>query len=384
MLVRIEKIILVVLMVAGAAFAGTEITLPKSVEVEPGYVRLGEVAQISGDNQAAMMKVFLGRSPKIGKSSSLGRNWIITRLKATGLYEGVSFSGFERVTLVGVKEGGSANPEVRESKSDKAQKPTSGIAAGSHAEAKYVFKEQPVAVARGAVRSVARAVESDPQALAQKREQINKLLISRAVKIYIAKTLGMKDVESVVMVRGFKFTSDKISSVSVEGLTNGSINGRGQYGLVLSNLNGEIVGFGEADVNSSVSVKVPVVLRSIRKGELVRKGDVEIRKIKYDDKVSLETANVDEFIGRVAVKNLRSGEAVRQSYFDSPLDVLKGKPVTVVASGVGFQIKEMTIALSDGRRGDYIDVKSLIDERVYKVRVSGPGRADNPSGSALY
>ncbi len=394
MLRNFKTIGMLALAMVWSAVAGTEIILPESAQVKPGYVRLGEIAKLNEDVSGSVARVFIGKAPKVGSEAVITREWVIRRLKATGLYNGIEITGADKVILKGVAEIADAADNGGKHKTETASTQKTSYRVKAYEEAKDYkpepvkkvivkveeeeFTDDPAFIPKKAV--AANANVKSQEDVEKEREQRNKLAISRAIKQYVANRLGQKDAEVVAVVRGYKLTEQDYFSIKVDGISRGALTGRSELTLFLCSPQGKVIGFGEADVNIAVSVKVAILVRALRKDEVVRRGDVEIRCVQYKPGIPLECANPDEFVGRISSKTLRAGDAVCPGDFNSTLDVVKGKPLTLIASRSGFQIKEMVLALSDGRKGDYIKVQSVADSsRSYTVVITGPGTADVPS-----
>lgn len=345
---------------------GTLIELSPEAAVSGNYIRLGDIASLSGENAAAIRRVFLGETPAEKTPLNLTAEEIMRRLRGLGLDAGVSIGGSDSVRIVR----GNARPVA--------------VAAAGRKEVEQAVAIAPVPEegAQSAVFSALAPGAQNPGEVADNAVQISqeqrlKLLISAATREYLAKSLHSDDIESVVDVLEIRITLDP-HSIEIDGVRAGELPGRAELMLLLHNAQGQIIGYGSALVNSTVNVTVPVLARGLRAGDEVARGDITLRKQRYRPGMPVQTVNPDEFISLTAIRALRAGSIVSPGDFDAPILVRKGQAVKVLVQGPSFSITEVTVAQSDGRKGDFIPVESVVDKVSYRVRVTGPAQADLP------
>ena len=124
-------------------------------------------------------------------------------------------------------------------------------------------------------------------------------------------------------------------------------------------------------------LEVPVAVRRLRKGSVVRCTDVEAqrRDIRRVPKLVLEFPCE---IGpeTVALRDIAAGDVMRRVDIGGVPDVTAGAPVEVSVAANGISVVMTAIALGDARVGDQIDVRVLRPTRTLRTRVTGPGSVE--------
>jgi flagella basal body P-ring formation protein FlgA len=86
-----------------AAAGRIALTMPESVTIDSANVRLGQIVQISGADpaqQKQLQAVTIGRAPQAGRSRSISREYILLRLRQSGLDPAaMSISAPQKITL---------------------------------------------------------------------------------------------------------------------------------------------------------------------------------------------------------------------------------------------------------------------------------------------
>ena len=357
-MIKLWMTLVIVLLYTSRVLAGVEIDLPRSVAIDSEYMKLSDVASVTGDNAAKIKSIFLGPSPRKGTSMSILRSDILARLKDIGLGRDVTFVGTMGVSVTrhaapavhvrkvaAEKISGAAPVRMSETRQPEVKE------AGSDKYEKYLDK-------------VRKAEVSD--------------LIRRAIKEYAA-GICKTDVPVIMETNVNRFELDGTTgdTARVEGLERGKLPGRATLALVFSK-DGKVSGYASVDVTIRMECNILVPARNIRKGELVREQDLTWKRVSYRPGDNPEEVRPQDIVGRMALKQLREGMPVNAAYFGKPLDVEKGEMVTVEVQGRGFSIKEMALALGSGNTGDTIKVESVVNKSVYPVRITGRNTADMP------
>src|SRR4051794_2482981 len=111
-------------------------------------------------------------------------------------------------------------------------------------------------------------------------------------------------------------------------------------------------------------------VRSIERGELVRRTDLELRP--YAGALPTQAiTSVDAAIGKEAVQGIREGSLVLGNYVRSPIIVRRGERVSVRARAASIVVRTFAIAQQDGGVGDLVAVQAVDGKERYAARVSG-------------
>lgn len=115
----------------------------------------------------------------------------------------------------------------------------------------------------------------------------------------------------------------------------------------------------------SLPPKVVVAKRSIAKGKLISANDV---KIVYQENVR-ETdfiSEPQEIVGKMASSLIREGAVLTPALISRPILVRKGDTVTVVAKAPGIAVRSTAKAHEDGSEGDLISLEQQLKPKVVK------------------
>lgn len=338
----------------GMLFAGVSLKLKNNAEVSGSYIKIGDVADVTGDFHASQIaKTFFGPAPRKGEVVSIKRSEIVDRLKTLGLAEGVSFSGEDSVMVYTA----TTNKDSKEKIVAVAQKKT----------VKNVSKKKSRSV------NTRRSDKDNHEITYEIRE-----LAGNAIKRYVATQIG-KMVKSVnTDIRKYEGPQEYVTKVEVENLISGRTLGRGVFKLVLKDKMSGVIGYARVEAMTNAEVNVAVLAQSVRKGQALTKDSFVYRSKSYQYGMTTESIDLNKLEGMVALKALKSGTSVSMADFMPPLMIKRGDLVQVKVSGRGFSVKEMAIAAGEGRKGDTIQVVSVIGKNSYHGRIVGPKLVDMP------
>ena len=110
--------------------------------------------------------------------------------------------------------------------------------------------------------------------------------------------------------------------------------------------------------------------RSIERGELVRRTDVDLRP--YAGALPrLAVVSVDEVVGKEAVQGIRADSLLLANQVRSPYLVRRGERVSVSARTGGITVRTFALVQQDGGLGDLVAVQTIETKERYTARVSG-------------
>ena len=128
-------------------------------------------------------------------------------------------------------------------------------------------------------------------------------------------------------------------------------------------------------------VKVSATMMRVVTVETVPAGKViesrQIRLEAYDD-FPLQNGvarNLDEVVGRVARRSIRSGLPVFVADLTEPFQVQRGDIVQVRVISGAAEIGLEAEAEGSGRLGDVIQLRNLQSQKTFRARIEGKGRA---------
>lgn len=117
-----------------------------------------------------------------------------------------------------------------------------------------------------------------------------------------------------------------------------------------------------------------VATRNLERGSLIQPGDFQFVR----QNLNLIGANYvdhsDVFIGQELKRPLRTGEPLRQSFFDAPRIVQRGDRVTLEAQSNGLSVAAPGMAMANGKVGERIQVKNAQSSKIVDALVIAPGR----------
>ncbi len=110
--------------------------------------------------------------------------------------------------------------------------------------------------------------------------------------------------------------------------------------------------------------------RSIERGELVRRADVELRP-HAGALPRLAVVSLEEVVGKEAVQGIRADSLLLANQVRSPYLVRRGERVSVTARTGGITVRTYALVQQDGGLGDLVAVQTIETKERYSARVSG-------------
>ena len=124
----------------------------------------------------------------------------------------------------------------------------------------------------------------------------------------------------------------------------------------------------------SETVLVPVLARSLQKGDAVRTEDFQMERREKDSVGEDAVTETKSLIGRVARNAMRSGLVLRDRDLVRPILVERNATVTMHLDVPGIQITMKGKALEQGAIGEVIAVQNLTSKRTVQGIVMGNGQ----------
>lgn len=118
---------------------------------------------------------------------------------------------------------------------------------------------------------------------------------------------------------------------------------------------------------------VAVTQRAIARDSVLGAADLKLERREVDNRHAGYLSSLEEIVGQMAVRQLRSGEIVLASQLKRPRLVRRGDQVTLRMGTTSVQVRARGEALADGAAGERIPVLNLSSERVIEGVVKSTG-----------
>ena len=121
------------------------------------------------------------------------------------------------------------------------------------------------------------------------------------------------------------------------------------------------------------TILVPVTTRSIRKGEIIREGDITMSPMPKRQAQLARPAALKDIIGKASRQTLRPGAIANVAYFKEPNIVERSDIVTILFKTGNLTLTMRGKAMVPGTKNDVISVQNLQTNRIIRGRVVSPG-----------
>lgn len=121
-------------------------------------------------------------------------------------------------------------------------------------------------------------------------------------------------------------------------------------------------------------IKVPVLARSIRRGETIRTRDLEFVKKRSREIGRNTVIDMGRIVGKTPTRYLQTGRPIRMADLRMPVLVSKGKLVTLTLKNQHMLITAQGKALEDGAKGDVVRVTNTRSRQTVQGVVMGHNR----------
>ena len=122
------------------------------------------------------------------------------------------------------------------------------------------------------------------------------------------------------------------------------------------------------------TVEVPVLARTLQRGEPVRASDVRLERRPRAEVAGSGFVDLAALTGRMARSSLQTGAVLREADLVKQEVVEKNAAVSVVYEAPGLQLSMRGKAMEAGGLGDSILVQNVQSKRSLQAVVTGPGR----------
>ncbi len=144
---------------------------------------------------------------------------------------------------------------------------------------------------------------------------------------------------------------------------------------------GRLVDTSRVSATVKRDVLAVVVKRAIPRGQIVARGDLEVRALTIEHAHVVPLTEVEQAIGLRAVASLRRDMLVEPSHLALPIAVERGKLLTIECVGGALRVTTVARALEAGAVGDVIQVRNERSRKSFAVTLTGRSRATMVIGS---
>lgn len=118
------------------------------------------------------------------------------------------------------------------------------------------------------------------------------------------------------------------------------------------------------------TVRVPVLVRDVPRGEEIAAGDLELREMSKSELPRETVRNLAEVAGMAARRSLNAGEPLRASDLERPRLVQRNSMITLVYRSASLNITVRGRSLDDGTRGDIVRILNPRSKRIVEGMVA--------------
>jgi flagella basal body P-ring formation protein FlgA len=121
--------------------------------------------------------------------------------------------------------------------------------------------------------------------------------------------------------------------------------------------------------------EVPSVTQRMRKGEMITEHDIQYVKVPKNRIRPTVLTEEGQLIGKSVRRSIEAGDIVRVSDVESPKLVERGKLIAIFYRTGAMELRDMGYAMTDGAKGEIIQVKNARSNSMVQAMVSAPNTA---------
>ena len=114
---------------------------------------------------------------------------------------------------------------------------------------------------------------------------------------------------------------------------------------------------------------------ALRKGEAVRGQDVELVREETTFQQRKVLKALDAAVGRNTIRAVRAGDLLVDNWLETPYAVREGERVRLMVQVGGLVVQTAGVAQKNAFRGQTIEVENADTRKILQAKVSGPGEA---------
>ncbi|WP_149752716.1 flagellar basal body P-ring formation chaperone FlgA [Rubripirellula obstinata] len=132
----------------------------------------------------------------------------------------------------------------------------------------------------------------------------------------------------------------------------------------------------EITINLTAHPMIVVASRTLGRGELLRRTDLELKPIQADKMPSDAATEIVQLVGKEARAPLRSGQPISQSDVGSPILIHRGDLIEIRVLGGGVSVSTNAKAMGNGAKGELIELETMNPRKRLVARVADIGVAE--------
>lgn len=116
--------------------------------------------------------------------------------------------------------------------------------------------------------------------------------------------------------------------------------------------------------------------RPIQRNDVISASDIELKEQKLGGLANDYLLKTDNAVGLLATRNIEVGKPLSKRGLAQAKWIKRGDEVVIVANSHGVSARMPGTAMTDGSKGQQINVRNRSSNRVIKARVTAPGKVE--------
>ncbi len=171
------------------------------------------------------------------------------------------------------------------------------------------------------------------------------------------------------------YSYNKPISVEVRGLRPDSSNNKWSASLVVLS-DGAVISAMPLAGRYAMMTEVPMLKHAVKNGEMISKNDIEVKQIAQTRVFKDTITDMASLIGQSPVRSISPARPIRLSEISAPSIVKKNALVKMRYKTPSMEITTAGQAMSDGAKGDVIEVKNTSSKKTARGVVSDANTVD--------
>lgn len=196
-------------------------------------------------------------------------------------------------------------------------------------------------------------------------------------KSYIKKTIlaDFKDLQDPVVTtevktsKLFENISKEVHYVFIDFAKPETFLGKVLIDIVFLSEDNEIITKHKCLVESSLTGKIYVANKKLKKNKIIRADDIELSQQEINSVLFSYISNKDQIIGKQTKKRMFQGIVFSEKWIEIAPVINKGDPIFALVKSSGYEIKCEGIALQPGNIGDMIQLKSSLSKKILRGEI---------------
>ena len=124
-------------------------------------------------------------------------------------------------------------------------------------------------------------------------------------------------------------------------------------------------------INANINLYAKVIHTSepLNKGHILTKDDLQLTEVNLSQLRYGYFSDKENLIGKQLKRRLPQDKIIRVNYVKAPTLVKRGETVSIVAKNTGYSVKMSGVAMTNGSKGDRIQVKNISSKRIVEGTV---------------